>query len=87
MVWLHFPYTNKKLLVWCDITSTFILARYILEVVTAAGLQMYTVASTRYLVMFINYVIPNLQLRKALSDVVWTQYHIPQHVGPSLKRF
>ena len=81
------PLYDAKVTVWCGITSTFILGPYFFEETTVDGrVQSCTVTSDRYHNMLTHYVIPELQRRNALSNIVWMQDGAPPHVASSVKQ-
>lgn len=79
------PLHDAKVTVWCGISSTFVLGPYFFEEVTTTGVKSCSVTSARYKSMLQNYVIPELQQRNVISDIVWMQDGAPPHIAQCVR--
>lgn len=80
------PLHEAKVTVWCGITGSFVIGPYFFEEVTPKGLKTCSITSQRYETMLNNYLIPQLQQRKAIGNIVWMQDGAPPHVSNSVKQ-
>lgn len=80
------PLHEAKVTVWCGIASTFVLGPYFFEEVTSNGMQTCSITGPRYKTMLQNYVIPELQQRNVVNDIVWMQDGAPPHVATCVRQ-
>ena len=73
------PLDSEKVTVWCCFTATFIIGPYFFEEITPSGIRTCSVTGD----MLRNFVIPQLQERGCLQDIIFMQ-HLLIHSHHSL---
>ena len=71
--------------VWCGVAGTFILGPYF-ESVRSSGMQTHSITGALYKTMFENYVIPELQQRNVINDIVCMQNGAPPRIATSVRQ-
>lgn len=82
------PLHDKKVTVWCGLTSSFIIGPYFFHEIDEAGvLQTVTVNGPRYLDMLEHFVVPQLQQMDALDHITFMQDGAPPHIARNVREF
>ncbi|GBN35044.1 hypothetical protein AVEN_84179-1 [Araneus ventricosus] len=67
------PLHSDNVTVWCGFMATFIIGPYFFEEITANGIQTCYVAGQRYRDTLKDFVIPQLQHRECIQDIIFMQ--------------
>ncbi|GBO04915.1 hypothetical protein AVEN_80951-1 [Araneus ventricosus] len=80
------PLHPDKDTVWCGFTAIFIIGPYSFEEITANGIQTCSVTGQRYRDMLKDFVIPQLQQRECLQDIIFMQDGATPHIDRRVKQ-
>lgn len=81
------PLHAAKVTVWCGFTATFMIGPYFFEELTSTGPITCSVNGRRYLNMLSNFLIPELQQRGCLQNIVFMQDGAPPHITRAVRTF
>lgn len=80
------PLHPTKVTVWCGFTASFIIGPYFFEETGASGPVTCTVTGKRYECLLRNHVIPALQQRGCVDEVIFMQDGAPPHIANPVKQ-
>ncbi|KFM67194.1 hypothetical protein X975_24756, partial [Stegodyphus mimosarum] len=75
----QFPYIHQP--VWCGFTAEFIVGPFFYENITPTGPETCSVTGEKYRHMLNSFVIPALQQRQCLGEIIFMQDGAPPHVA------
>ena len=79
---LHSP----KVTVWCGFTAEFIIGPFFFETITPTGPKTCTVNAVRYRDMLTGFVIPQLQQRQCLDQIIFMRDGAPPHIALTVQQ-
>lgn len=74
-------------MVWCGFTASFILGPYFFGELRPSEPVTCSVIAQRYLHMLQTFVVPQLQQRQCLTEMVFMQDGAPSHSGRAVQQF